>query len=172
MLTNYEPLLKAMILKFQALSVGGVQIPVENVVIGECDNFLTKPSSFYPRLEILPIKYKGDGFVAQTQMECEYRFGVGGYLHRGHNNVEAQDMYDLMKFASDTMNAIWSFHNDSIQGNPPCPEFESLVGFPEVFFEYSTNPNLSEFLFVFGINDFIEIKSIINNPVHYLQTIR
>lgn len=153
MLSNYEPLLKALITKLQTITVNGILINPDNIIIGETTSFLIKDeTTFYPRLEILPVKYIGHGYVSQTQIECEYRFGIGGFLLRATEEVTAQDTYNCTKFAQDVATAIWSFHSDAIQGNPPCPEFESLVGFPEAFFEHSTNPKLEEFILLFGVN--------------------
>lgn len=121
----------------------------ENIIIGEsCNGLISLPDSSFPRLEILIIKLKYDGYTDQRIINQSFRFSIAGHIKRDYEIVTPQDMFSLIDFGTELTSILFSVHNDVISGISPCDGFIKMGDFPEVFFEHETFPKTSSVILV------------------------
>lgn len=118
----------------------------DNIVIGEIAGIESKKDTFFPRLEILVNKLKMDGYLDQRNMEQSFRFTVVGFIKRDDDSVTDSDMFDLVKFARETIKIIHQANTDRRNGVTVCDGFQQIDGFTEVHLVYEEIPKMSTFV--------------------------
>jgi hypothetical protein len=125
-----------------------------NIIIGESVDIAGLKSSYFPRLEILITKDKGDGYESQRRMRFQFRYSIAGYIMRNSQSVTITDVVNIMNFALNVRALNYNFLDDKQSGNPPCSGFDSLGAFPECFYEWELFGPVSAFI--------LEIEANIN----------
>jgi len=116
----------------------------ENIIIGETlTGLVQKSDDYFPRIEILITKLKGDGFIDQRNMNQSFRISQAGYIRRKENVTIPQDMFDAIRWGREFLKILYMFHDDRVSGIFPCDGFIQISGYPEVFFEYEMFPKIT-----------------------------
>lgn len=118
--------------------------------------YIKKSSITFPRLEIVPVKFKGEGYLEQRAIEYSCYFKITGYLQKdipdGQTDSEwcLQDTININLFGMRTMNRLYTLLDDKQAGTWVCPGLLQFDGFPEVWtnFELAT-PGRSSFTSAF-----------------------
>jgi hypothetical protein len=122
----------------------------ENVFIGETEEFLMKPDTFYPRVELQMAGAPSKQFVTQRIRERELIFSVQGFIRRPVQKYEKEDMYNLIDFAIMVEDIIFKTHNAKLAGDPRVPaNFIKLSAMTEVIVAHEFEPKISMFIFNF-----------------------
>ena len=118
----------------------------DNIIIGETVDIAGKPDTYFPRLEVLVDKLKFDGYIDQEQIKQGFRFTVVGIFRRESNDVVAQDMFNLMGFARETIKIVNQANTDRRTGETICDGFIQIDGYPEIFMDHEMFPKTSTFV--------------------------
>lgn len=107
----------------------------------------------YPRVEVSIIKFRGNSYISQREMQWSCFYKVVGYLEKPHDDgnilIERtqQEAIDIINYAIKTVNSIYSLHDDKQNGFITIPSFQQFGEFPEVWTDLELLPSLASFAF-------------------------
>lgn len=115
----------------------------------------------YPRVEISIIKYRGNGYISQREMDWSCWYKIVGYLQAPNNEGDAYlertqaEANDIVDYSMQTVTSIYSILDD--RDTISVPSFYQFGDFPEIWTDLELIPALASFAFQ------LEAKFILND---------
>lgn len=117
----------------------------DNVVVGESSDLLGLTDSYFPRIEILPLIDKGQGYVCQRDMEHNYQFGIIGYIRRDKEEISERDVKNIIAMGEKSRALIFELFEDKQKGEIKANLFDYIEGSPILDFDFELFDNISTF---------------------------
>lgn len=119
-----------------------------NITFGESPDIASYTASKFPRLEILIVKLKCNGYVSQRKMTWAIRYAIVGYIATDTDSFfpTVSEINEITNFSKETVDLNYQFLNDKQAGTPPCTGFETLGQYPEIFIEKELIPKTITFI--------------------------
>jgi len=105
------------------------------------------PDSSFPRISILPIKLKGNGYEDQRGLNLEMRYMLVGHLRRANETATFADGIELVDFGVETMTLNFKLLDDKLSGTADLGQgFIQFDPYPGCVFDFELFPKVSTFI--------------------------
>lgn len=123
----------------------------DNIVFMEEDHDpLGLSDSHYPRINILPIKLKSNGYRSQRELEFDLRYLIVGMTRRENDIPVFSDAIGIIDFAIETFSILMGTLDQKIAGVSLGSGFIQNDEYPEAIFDYEMFPRTNTFIIEFA----------------------
>jgi hypothetical protein len=124
---------------------------VKSVYLGESFDFLGRPATDFPLIEMQFIGLPSTEFIAQRQRTRNVIIALQAYIKRDPRPYSDQDMYDIVDLQEEIDKVIFGIYDAVIAGDTTLPpKFIKLHAMYDSFAVHEIEPDVSSCLFEFS----------------------